>query len=877
MTFELNETAPSFLPTPASKASAVATVMDVSGSCEIAVLIPCFNEESTVGTVVSDFRAASPHAHIYVYDNNSTDRTSQVAAEAGAIVRHEEMQGKGHVVRRMFRDIDADFYVLVDGDGTYDAAQAPVMIDKALTGPYDLVNAVRVTDDPGASYRSGHQFGNLMLTGMVQFIFGDRVEDMLSGYKVLSRRFVKSFPALSSGFETETELTVHALELHMPIAHIPSRYSARPPGSVSKLNTFEDGRRIFLAIIDLFKQERPLLFFSGIASVLALISLILAIPVFATYLDTGLVPRLPTAVLTLGLMLLAVISFTSGLILDTVTRGRREAKMLRYLNIPPLQASAAQRHWEQLETMPRTPMASSALSRLALPRAGGADSPDPYYAAATNKWVSVGMLVGSIVVFALLSIAMGQDVNWDLRNYHFYNGYAAVTGTWSQNYLPAQLQSYLVPTLDMFVYLLISHLQPVQVGMVLGGIQGVNFWLVFQIAARLVRLRLQWLQWPIWLGCAVIAMWSPTSHAELGNTMHDLTLSVFILGGLLLLIVYAKARDARFATLLPFLGAGLLFGVATGVKYTEAPYAVAAFVAFVVSTDLVVALKRAGMFALGGALGIIGSAGYWMYAMYARFGNPLFPEYNATFKSPYELPIDFANSPFYPHNMSERLFTPFYFTKVTTHPTLEVQFQNIAFAVIYILLIVVALVQVARLVTGAAGQRSSGDREYIGMRARLVIFFVIGFIAWEQLFSNYRYLSPLELLAPVVVAILVTSLTRLEYLRALLLVTLLGAIGLSMYTANWGRLPWSSSYFPVQVPQVEGNALVVMPSYQPIGYLVPYFPQTVQFVRIQSNYDGIATPTWTAEEHSVIARHAGPFYLMTPDTDEASENAMLRP
>jgi len=323
-------------------------------SCEIAVLIPCYNEQLTIGKVVCDFQAALPTAKIYVYDNNSTDATRRAATEAGAIVRHEDMQGKGNVVRRMFRDIDADLYVLVDGDDTYDAAQAPIMIDKSLTGPYDLVNAVRVSDDGDDSYRAGHRLGNRVLTGMVQFLFGDRVEDMLSGYKVLSRRFVKTFPALSLGFETETEIAVHALELRMPIAHVPSHYSARVEGSTSKLDTFGDGRRILWAIIDLVKQERPLLFFSLIASAMTLISLVLAAPLFLTYLDTGLVPRLPTALLATGLILLAVISFTCGLVLDTVTRGRRETKMLLYLSIPPLQDTTVQQHWEEMETLPRT-------------------------------------------------------------------------------------------------------------------------------------------------------------------------------------------------------------------------------------------------------------------------------------------------------------------------------------------------------------------------------------------------------------------------------------------------------------------------------------------------------------------------------------------
>ncbi|MFI5272635.1 MAG: glycosyltransferase [Ktedonobacterales bacterium] len=310
-------------------------------ACDIAILIPCYNEETTIGRVVRDFAAALPEARIYVYDNNSTDATAQHAAAAGAFVRTETMQGKGHVVRRMFRDVDADMYVLVDGDGTYDATLAPRMLATAIAGPFDLVNAIRVSDKHDAAYRAGHRFGNRVLTGIVQLLFGHRVFDMLSGYKVLSRRFVKSFPALSKGFEIETELTVHALELALPVAHVEGRYAERPAGSASKLHTIRDGRRILLMIVDLVKQERPLLFFCTVGLALAVCSIILGVPVVLDFLATHLVLRLPTALLSTGLMLIAFISGACGLILDTVTRGRREAKTLAYLSIPFVPPPAA--------------------------------------------------------------------------------------------------------------------------------------------------------------------------------------------------------------------------------------------------------------------------------------------------------------------------------------------------------------------------------------------------------------------------------------------------------------------------------------------------------------------------------------------------------
>jgi len=300
---------------------------------KIAVLIPCFNEEAAIGRVVKDFRAVLPEALIYVYDNNSRDRSAAVAAEAGAIVRHESLQGKGNVVRRMFADVEADVYVMVDGDDTYHAASAPALVQALLAGQLDMVNGARVTEVQ-AAYRPGHRLGNIMLTALVAFVFGKRTADMLSGYRVFSRRFVKSFPTLVSGFEIETELTVHALELRMPIMEMATPYKDRPAGSVSKLSTFKDGFRILFMIGKLVKEERPLESFSITAVLLALVAMTLAWPVFVTFLGTGLVPRLPTAVLSMGLMILAFLALACGLILETVTRGRRELKRLAYLSHP---------------------------------------------------------------------------------------------------------------------------------------------------------------------------------------------------------------------------------------------------------------------------------------------------------------------------------------------------------------------------------------------------------------------------------------------------------------------------------------------------------------------------------------------------------------
>jgi len=299
----------------------------------IAVLLPCYNEEAAIAQTVVAFRAALPAADIYVYDNNSSDRTREVAAEAGAIVRAERMQGKGNVVRRMFADVEADIYVMADGDATYDASAAPLLVRKLLDEQLDMVVGARQSELEEA-YRRGHRLGNRLFTGLLASLFGRTFSDIFSGYRVFSRRFAKSFPALSRGFETETEISVHALELVMPVGEMVTAYGARPEGSHSKLSTWRDGWRIMRTIIHLFRIERPVLFYGSFSLFLATLAIVLSIPLVITYFQTGLVPRFPTAILATGLMILAALSFFTGLILDTVVRGRREIRRLHYLSFP---------------------------------------------------------------------------------------------------------------------------------------------------------------------------------------------------------------------------------------------------------------------------------------------------------------------------------------------------------------------------------------------------------------------------------------------------------------------------------------------------------------------------------------------------------------
>lgn len=302
---------------------------------DIAVIIPCYNEGDTIRRVVDGFARVLPTARIYVFDNNSTDRTIDEAREAGAILRSARRQGKGHVVRRMFADVDADVYVMVDGDDQLDPESAPGLVHALVEGDLDMVTGVRVESHDGA-HKQGHAWGNWAMTTLVSQLFGHALSDVLSGYRVFSRRFVKSFPALSSGFEIETELTVHALELRMPIAERPAGFRGRPEGNPSKLRPIRDGLRILFLILRLVQRERPLPFYGSISIALAAISLGLAFPLFVTFIETSMVPRFPTAILCSAIMLLAFLSITAGLILDTVTHHRRETRLLEYLRVPGL-------------------------------------------------------------------------------------------------------------------------------------------------------------------------------------------------------------------------------------------------------------------------------------------------------------------------------------------------------------------------------------------------------------------------------------------------------------------------------------------------------------------------------------------------------------
>jgi glycosyltransferase involved in cell wall biosynthesis len=310
----------------------------------IAVVIPCYNEALAIGMVLDEFKQVLPEASVYVFDNNSTDGTADVAEVHGANVIHVQRRGKGNVIRRIFADIEADIYIMVDGDATYDVSEIRKHIDMLVSKRLDMIVGCRVDDGNNPeTYRPGHRWGNRLLTGSVARLFGGQFTDMLSGYRVFSRRYAKSFPATAEGFETETELTVHALELRMPYGEVNTIYRSRPEGSESKLSTYRDGWRILNTILKLFISERPLAFFSSVGGMLAATSIGLGIPLALTYLETGLVPRFPTAILATGLMLSSMLALVCGAILHTVTVGRREVKQMAYLRIPATVSKGEQR------------------------------------------------------------------------------------------------------------------------------------------------------------------------------------------------------------------------------------------------------------------------------------------------------------------------------------------------------------------------------------------------------------------------------------------------------------------------------------------------------------------------------------------------------
>jgi hypothetical protein len=482
----------------------------------------------------------------------------------------------------------------------------------------------------------------------------------------------------------------------------------------------------------------------------------------------------------------------------------------------------------------------------------------------------LALLAGSVLVFGLLSLAQRQDVNWDLLNYHYYNGYAAVQGG-RPDFVPAMLQTFTVPTADIPTYLLIAHLPPVAVGFLVGGFQGTCFWLVFQIASSLIHLAHPWLERAVWFACAALGMYAPTARAQLGSSMQDLTLSVLVLAGLLLLLRVSTGEiEGRRARVAAYAGAGLLLGFAVGCKYTMAPYALAGVLAFTLVPRLE-ALKSLALVGAGSLAGLFAGCGWWMLHLYQAYGNPFFPLYNDVFHSPDAVDYVKGLAPFPPKTWEQAVFTPFFFTTTTSYPTSEVPFQDFSFAAIFILLVVLLIA----LAVGIPTIRGT----FSPVRVRFVVFFVVSFALWQAIFEGYRYLAPLQLLAPVMLYLLLQWIVTDEMLRVLAVLGVFVGLALTSYAPGWGRVPWGDRYFAVDAPALAdpAHSLVLMDTQQPYAYTIPSFPREVTFANLEGNWKYVGSTLDYAEERAAIAAHAGPIYLMSPDVDPAHADAVLAP
>ncbi len=487
---------------------------------------------------------------------------------------------------------------------------------------------------------------------------------------------------------------------------------------------------------------------------------------------------------------------------------------------------------------------------------------------------SILMLVICTITFGFLSLLLGQDANWDLRNYHFYNGYAIITGRTFKDYIPAQLQTFFNPVLDIFHYFLISNFPPKLVGFILGGVQGINWYLLFIIAFLVLPLR-PILKWIVSFSCAFLGMYGPTAISELGTTMGDLTLSPFVLGGLYLLLKLNFNPPDEPKTLSRWvLFSGFLFGCAAGIKLAFAPYALAGAIAFLIvcgkissSRNIFVSSKSFCLFMVGIALGFALTGGFWMAFLYVHFKNPFFPFFNQIFRSPYALPISCQDLRWLPKTVGEYLMLPFSFVGLGPHKILELPFKAIRFP----LTIALALIYVTMLAWYFIRKR---DRTTPAELNFLLAFFITSLVTWAAVFSYYRYLAPLELLAPFLIVLLILHIISTSAFR-FFLVTLVFCLMIgTMKAPNWGRLPWcDSNYFGTSVPAIPGleNGMVIMTSYSPTAFVVPSFPRETRFVRVQSNFDGAASERWQQEVKEVLVAHSGPFFLLT--TKESFQEA----
>jgi glycosyltransferase involved in cell wall biosynthesis len=818
----------------------------------ICVALPCYNEGVAIYDVVQSFRRALPAARVVVLDNNSRDNTVTEAQRAGADVRQVPRQGKGNVVRRLFADVDADIYVMADGDGTYDSNAAASLIRYLVEHDLDMVVGRRRSVEAD-TYRNGHVLGNWLLTRSVSVLFGRSFDDMLSGFRVFSRRFAKSFPAASSGFEIETELTVHALRMRLPTAEIETNYFARPEGSHSKLNTYRDGVRILWMIFKLFESERPLAFFSIFAALSALASTLLSIPLWTTFFETGLVPRLPTAVLCAALAIIAVIALVCGILLDAVTHSRREARYSLYLSQP-------RPPWTSLSAWPTEVEAAPVLvpSKAARPLPQSISN-------ALIVWQSVtterAMHAWILIAFGIIAaVLMGQDFNWDLQNYHRYNAWAFLYGRLGVDLAPAMLQSYFNPLLDLPYYWLTETLRwnARWVAFVFGAVQGICACALLVIAGRVLpwaRDRRGMAAIAAFTGCAASSF-----LMELGTTMGDATTAAFILTALTIVLTrFDRTCDIRWqwAAL-----AGMLTGIACGLKLTSAPYAIALFVAAAAlpAGSSRVQATRAVTLAATMAVGLVLAGGAWHARMWAEFGNPLFPQFNHWFGAPLAASIGYGDPHLWqPQSIWEALVFPFLvigdslrISEVEVRPFLWPTVSLIAFAAI-----------VAKLTRHL---RAPIDDDMGRSQRAILIFVGVSYIVWMYVFGIYRYTVAFEVLLPIVAWILLGRLNLPPAARiALPVVIFIVAVLTPFGSMMQERVEFGRKAFRVNPPAIAdaSRTTLLLVGDQPNAWVLPAFPVEIAAIGLDNSFP--ESPAYRRRAQQIMNERGGPVLALVRD------------
>ena len=821
-------------------------------AARVCVLVPCYNEGVAIFDTVQSLRAALPAAQIIVFDNNSADNTVAEALRAGADVRQVPLQGKGNVVRRMFADVDADVYLMVDGDSTYDARAAPRLVNELLDHRLDMVVGRRHAVED-ATYRSGHRFGNWALTSVVATLFGRSFEDMLSGYRAFSRRFAKSFPAQSKGFEIETELTVHALRLRLPVREIDTDYFARPEGSQSKLNTYRDGARILMMIVGLLKSERPMAFFGAIAALAAIISVVLAIPIWITFLETGLVPRLPTAVLCATLAIIAVISLVCGILLDAVTAGRLEARYANYLRQeqywPP--STAAITH----EAINKSP---SSRERQLLPPAVVQQArlvwATVFSSSALYAWLSI--LIGTLV-----ATVMRQDFNWDLQNYHLYNPHALLGGRYSTDLGAAMLQSYFNPLIDVPHYWLsvVQNWNSRWVAFVTGCFHGLAAAALLFVArnsmpasenvqrtALLVTI----------LGCLTCSF-----VMGVGTTMGDNTTTVLVMAALAMVVAEANANRTRPVRITRLGVAGLLAGIACGLKLTAAPYAVAlmAAVAVLAAPHWQARALRATAFAAATVAGIAISAGWWYAFLWQAFGNPLFPQFNQIFGSPLAAPVMYGDpGAWQPRSLLEALTFPFV---VVANPVRisEIAVHPLIWPITYCLALASVVLIAVRRFTGSPSPQPAAVANDRSEAQRVVFTFgLVSFGVWMFAFGIFRYTVALEMVLPLIAWMLIARLPVSGGWRmTLLLLVILASLSTLHRPAFQERVEFAKKSYRIETPKIAhpDSTTILLVGDQPMAWLLTGFPSQIAAIGLASNLQ--ESPGYVERANRIMRERGG--------------------